>query len=702
MEPEKEKIRREPKKKKEPGSSMPSAESVESEISSTSNAAEASRLQLSPTVEGALKRFPRDEPISAVGFTRAILEPNHIKEYAGGMFISLTLRETKIKRPAQEWLDEIVTLFDASRILELEKTSRALVLHGRLVIAGLCLLDQQLRKQLDEAKVFEKLISEIKEPFDKILSERGSDLYYYELPASVSTWGDDPVKETADDRLGRVPFARYLARRLSAVSMEEGAYVMHLYAPWGSGKSTLLSFLRDVLEKGDGEGEDKVSKQQWLVVDFNAWLHQNIRPPWWSLMDSIYRKTKKKLTLWNRFLEWSWRFYFWYLLLILAVVAMAWIIVLTLPWLLQGIIAPLEEENLPLYDQLIKLGTLAKNLGEILAFIVTVWGGILAINRSLLLGAAKAAQEYKDRVIDPMNDIKKRFRTLINRLKPFRVVVIIDDLDRCRSNYVVDLLEGIQTLFREMPVIFVVAADRVWLNACYEQVYEKIKPQISKPGKSLGDLFLEKAFRFSTPLPGIPKELKQQYWDYLLQLKPSQQKAEWENARQKAKSLLSEAKSEGEINRKVDDSRSQSFPEQRAIREAAVEQLALPKVQERIEHSLQKYINLLEPNPRAMKRLANAYSANLALKYLSEVEVERHQLVLWTILSSRWPHVADRFLESPEVVDDFVGGKFINLSDDWKKLVGDDNDEIEEVVIGLADAAPLSSETIKNCRLMQA
>ena len=673
---------------------------------------EKEQLKLSTTLKEALDSLSSAGPVSAVGFAQAILaQYNHIGEYAGGKFASLTLKETDAKRPAQEWPSEIVALFNPSRIMELEPSNSPPELHGRLAIVGLCLLDPQLRQQLEEVKAFEALVGEIRPPLKKILSESGSDLYSYELPASVSTWGDDPVKVTADDRLGRVPFARYLARRLSAVSNKEGAYVMHLYAPWGAGKSTLLSFLRDTLENGDEEKEnpgmkgtkkDRTSEQKWLIVSFNAWLHQHIEPPWWSLMDSVYRNTRKELRWWDQIREFLWRLNFGRFLLIITVVVMAWIIVFTLPWLLQNIIAPLEEENQSFYDLLIKMGELAKNLGEILAFIVTVWGGVLVINRSLLLGAAKAAQEYKDRVLDPMNEIKKRFKKLIDRLKPHRVIVIIDDLDRCHSNYVVDLLEGIQTLFREVPVIFIVAADRSWLNACYEQVYDKIKSQISRPGKSLGDLFLEKAFRFSTPLPGIPEELKRQYWDYILQLKPSEQKVEWENARRKAKDLLSQAKSEGEIDRKVDSSRSQSFPERRAIREAAVEQLALPGVVERIEHSLQKYIELLEPNPRAMKRLANAYSANLALKYLSEVEIERHQLVLWTILSSRWPHLADKLIESPETVNDLVDGKFANLSKDWKKLIGDDNDEIKQAVKGLADSFPLTADTIEKCRLMQA
>jgi hypothetical protein len=476
------------------------------------------------SVAGAKKGFPPDEPISATTFVRAILESyNHLKEYAGGKFVSVSLKETEMKQPADEWLAKIVTLFDPKRIMDLEKSDRPPELHGRLVIIGLCLLDRQLRQQLEEIKVFDALVSETKPPLEEILSEPGIDAYAF--PVSVSAWGDDPVEIPADDRLGRVPFARYLAMRLSAVSTEEGAYVMHLYAPWGAGKTTLLKFLHEILvprkdkqanKRKNLEGIEKVSKDKWLVVEFNAWLHQHIEPPWWSLMDRVYLETRKKLKPWNWFFEWFWRINFRNILPIVIGLLLVWIIVFSLPWILQNIIAPLGGENQPLYETISRSGTLVKNLGEIIAFIATVWGIIKAINHPFLLGSAKAAQDYRDRVRDPMNELKKRFGMLINRLKPYRVVVIIDDLDRCNSNYAVELLEGIQTLFREVPITFIVAADRCWLNACYEQVYKEIKSEISKPGKSLGDLFLEKAFRFSTPLPGIPNELKIQYWEYIL------------------------------------------------------------------------------------------------------------------------------------------------------------------------------------------
>src|SRR3712207_7942290 len=41
----------------------------------------------------------------------------------------------------------------------------------------------------------------------------------------------------------------------------------------------------------------------------------------------------------------------------------------------------------------------------------------------------------------------------------------VDDLDRCQSSYVIRLLEGIQTLFSDPRVMYVISADRRWLRS---------------------------------------------------------------------------------------------------------------------------------------------------------------------------------------------------------------------------------------------
>jgi hypothetical protein len=35
---------------------------------------------------------------------------------------------------------------------------------------------------------------------------------------------------------------------------------------------------------------DKERKNKWIVVMFNAWQHQRTGPPWWSLMDAVFKR----------------------------------------------------------------------------------------------------------------------------------------------------------------------------------------------------------------------------------------------------------------------------------------------------------------------------------------------------------------------------------------------------------------------------
>jgi hypothetical protein len=677
---------------------------------------EISQFTLSPSVEQVLKTVGPENLISAADFCQVIFKLH--PEYAGGIARTLKLEATPNKQTASKWIEEVQTLLDLGRYQELlnsKETSKYIsnlppekelkdkpTLHGRLLVIGLSLLEPALYQQLEHVEAFNTLLKELREPLDDILSERGQMLYDQVLkPApvipeefdSVKNWSDDELRNSKEDLLGRAAFARFLSKRISSIPLE-GAYAMHLYGPWGSGKSTVLNFIE--AELGN----------EWSVVDFNAWRHQYIDPPWWSLMESVFQVTKKKLSLWNRIKEYYWRFSSSTIIYILAFIVMAALVVLLWPWLTAIITLPTTGQPKPVSDLLSALGSAAKDVTEILALIGIAWGGILTVNRSLLLSSAKSAQDYKDRSRDAMNEIKKHFGELINRLLPRRVAIFIDDLDRCRSSYVVELLEGIQTLFREAPVVFIVAADRSWLNACYEQEYDKFKPQVGEPGKPLGTLFLEKAFRFSTPLPGIPDELKKQYWQYLLQIKSALQQADLDKARREAQEKISQSRSEAEVQKVVDSSDELPFEEKRAIREAAVERLATPEIIERLEHTLKPYASLLEQNPREMKRLVNTYSANRALAFLSEVNIERHQLVLWTILSSRWPQLAEYLEEKPEMLEKIRKQDLADVHDEnFKKLL--EEPVVRDVINGVKDKdmpshIPLEIATIKKSAQMRA
>ncbi|MGR3716326.1 MAG: hypothetical protein ACU0B1_06230 [Thermohalobaculum sp.] len=60
------------------------------------------------------------------------------------------------------------------------------------------------------------------------------------------------------------------------------------------------------------------------------------------------------------------------------------------------------------------------------------------------------------------------------------------------------------------------------------------------------------------------------------------------------------------------------------------------------EHFLAKYADLLEANPRAMKRLLNAYGFRRGFDIQSPHRSDPDSLVRWTILENLWPVLAGR------------------------------------------------------------
>ena len=105
----------------------------------------------------------------------------------------------------------------------------------------------------------------------------------------VPVHSDQPATK---DMLGRKTFAESLGRRLKRIWLEnkdsgfDGAFMVHLHAPWGAGKTSLLNLLEEELKKD--KPDDDASP--WVVVRFNAWRHQHVQPPWWSLIDRVFRR----------------------------------------------------------------------------------------------------------------------------------------------------------------------------------------------------------------------------------------------------------------------------------------------------------------------------------------------------------------------------------------------------------------------------
>jgi len=327
-------------------------------------------------------------------------------------------------------------------------------------------------------------------------------------------------------------------------------------------------------------GAARLNAGRWAAAHHTLYRqNQQLRPPWWSLYERVFQKAKGALLPWQRLHETWWRLTTGRVHYLIGVTALAWLLVLAMSWL--------TNDDSTDVGKLDAMATLTDSLGKILAFALTIWTIIQATSRSLLFGSAKAARNYTELTSDPMSDVTRHFSNLIQRVntRKKRVAIFIDDLDRCQSSYVIELLEGIQTVFRGAPVLFVIAADRHWLNACYEDAYHKLKTLVHEPGKPLGTLFLEKAFQFNTSVPGIPAPIRDAYWQHLIRVKEANGDGGMEEAQQKAKAMMADSSSEAAVIEAVKRSQGLSFGEQRAIREQAVIRLAATEIIEIAENN---------------------------------------------------------------------------------------------------------------------
>lgn len=594
----------------------------------------------STSAKAAVSRFEPGSHISAWAITKEIckLHPEYGGKIADKLIHSLG-PATASARSLATWLEEV------------RKTvmpGRDGIIHGRLVIAALAKIDADLRDYLMPSGLVAAIEAEL----------GGGQLIYAPEPTSPSLPDPTPLhidNPASADQLGRDAFARALAWRLDRIWNEhhagkgDSSFVLHLHGPWGSGKTSLFNLLRRHLQPDEASGQ----AARWIVIEFNAWQQQRVNPPWWPLLDTIYRQSRQQIgerygkrgRWWMLSLrETWWRFTTAnreHLVLITS------ILVLTLGVLFLA------------FHYWTEIGKNWDTFGKALSASIAVLGVIGGLGafatRSFLSGSAGAAERFVRSAVDPMTRVAGHFQDLITWID-HPVIVFIDDLDRCRSDYVVSLLEGVQTLFKDRRVMYVIAADRRWLYACYGNVYENFVDALQEPGRDLGCLFLEKAVQLSVSLPRLSETLQSTFWDHLISGGSNEATERVDAVRADVRKEFEGANTPEQIAAKLKPPEPGDPIKEHARREEAVMRLASERAEASTEYFLKEFASLLEPNPRAMKRLLNAYALHRDMAILSGLDVlgkieKRKQLVLWTIVCLRWPILEQLLMENIDYID---------------------------------------------------
>lgn len=439
---------------------------------------------------------------------------------------------------------------------------------------------------------------------------------------------DDPALE---DKLGRRPIAKSLAKLINGDifapdKQTSSAYMVHLQGKWGEGKTSFLNFLEEELSTN---GEKK-----WVVVKYNAWKNQHIDPPWWTFIESLSQKGKETFKAKTKIKYFKFlnkqlfrRLNYQALTKLILVSGILLLIISTLHFF----------GGDSLSTDWINTFLIYLTFGSTLFVIGKEWN-------KFFLGNSESAQLFMERVEDPTKQITQHFEKLVDSIiqsdKKMSIAFFIDDLDRCNADYVVKLLEGIQTLFRSRNILYLVAADKDWIAKSFETIYEDFRPVAADRGATLGNFFVEKNFQLSIRLPKPSEPQIEKYWDYILKAEEKKQSIKQEDRVNFEKEVNKYNKDEilsGNLN--IEDLAARSEKSLEEAQSFILEKLDQNK--EDVHHLLKDYNEIVGTNARTIKRIANQYTIFRNLILLERNKVDQAKLFRWLVLVNRFPLFID-------------------------------------------------------------
>jgi hypothetical protein len=354
------------------------------------------------------------------------------------------------------------------------------------------------------------------------------------LPAelSVADWSvsDAPLKPGDVDSLGFTPMALGLSRFIRNPKTQPPVTIA-IEGEWGEGKSSVMSLLRGDLEKS-----------RYRPVWFNAWHHQSEEqllasllehikneavPPWWYIDNWIFRvrllffRLKGKLPL----------------MVVLSAALFGGLafeisrhgIKLDDFYKFSGDVIKLVKYLLPWSNQ----HDLPDDLGHfgLVATMIAIFAAIFrkakafGINPSKLTDNLRDAATIKD--IKPDPGVRPQFAREFGDLCRAwswggrRVIIFIDDLDRCRPESVVTVLESINFLTTAGDCMMVLGMAEKQVTHCVGLGFTEIAEaeaayagggnndqEKAEARFKYGELYIKKLVNIVAPLPKTTPELR--------------------------------------------------------------------------------------------------------------------------------------------------------------------------------------------------
>lgn len=297
---------------------------------------------------------------------------------------------------------------------------------------------------------------------------------------------DKELSRAEDDQLNHLQFARQLAD--VALCIPDRSNIA-LYGPWGSGKTGIANLVKDRVEAKNGD----------LFARFDAFKYAD-KPLMRNFITAIARELhipdKKGKYGENLYADMSTTD-------VTLSAKQAWKIIRLFAGVLIGLAAILLSGAAVI--ALFKAGDYDKAFESIApkALGASVIPSVLL---TALIGFFGSAFQVKRNSSKPESDeeFEALFKDLVADSKAKRLVIFVDELDRCSPEEVVSTLDAIRTFLGVERCVFIIAADQNVLERALTAKARQSTPMDSQnPYYSAGSAYLDKVFQYQVSLPPL-------------------------------------------------------------------------------------------------------------------------------------------------------------------------------------------------------
>jgi len=306
-------------------------------------------------------------------------------------------------------------------------------------------------------------------------------------------WSDN---ETSEDLFGFKVHADLLIDVINDESVLP--VTIGVFGDWGSGKSSILKIIKNEIDKEDNK--------ESLCIYFNGWTFEGYDDAKAALLNSILKQLEKNKKLTEEVTE--------------TVKEKAKKLWKSIDWM-RGAGLALKNVALPAISAYFTGGV---SLIPFFTQKISEFGldkpenFLSKINsdegKALLKSLIKENEEQNEKT-NQVAEFRKDFTELLEATKFKSLVVIIDDLDRCTPERIIENLEAIKLFLNVPKTAFVIGADPRIVKHAIEQKYTSSEVAEDKNSRIVVD-YLEKLIQLPYSLPKLSEPEVETYISLLI------------------------------------------------------------------------------------------------------------------------------------------------------------------------------------------